>query len=205
MKRYILLFAWTVFLMLLSSGCAFVDQKVPLIYNQGVANVNAGNYGAIQVEKPTSPDLQEKNNGLFIIGNVKNTYGMKTADTVTGDSVSDWVTRALTMELEAAGFIPQIIDDIGTSTGKGIKTRVLKVWVEQDPGFWTVGAIAEVQLRIALYRDGNKIKEFDVESKGQGNRAMMGDNATKRESLRVALEACMKKVIPIIIETYSKE
>jgi hypothetical protein len=204
MQRSILLFTGTAVLMLISSGCALVDQKVPLTYNQGVADSNADKYGVIQVEKPTSPDLQKKSNGLFVVGNVKNTYGMKTADTVTGDSVSDWVANALSIELKTAGFTPQVVEDIGTS-GQGIKTRVLKVWVEQDPGFWTVGAIGEVQLRIALYRDGNKIKEFDVESKGQGNRAMMGDDATKRESLRIALEASMKKAIPIITETYSKE
>lgn len=204
MKRFILLFAGTAFLMLISSGCALIDQKVPLTYNQGVAAGDAGKYGAIQIEKPTSPDLEKKANGLVIVGNVKNTYGMKTADTVTGDSVSDWVAKALTIELTNAGFTPEVVDDIGAS-GQGIKTRVLRVWVDQDPGFWTVGAIGEVQMRVALYRDGNKIKEFDVESKGQGSRAMMGDDATKRDSLRVALEACMKKAIPIIKETYAKE
>lgn len=194
-----------VIMMLFTLGCAFVDQKVPLVYNQEVAGVNGEKYGPIQIEKPTPPDLETTKNGLVIIGNVKNTYGMKTADTVTGDSVSDWVAQALSIELKAVGFAPQVVDSVSSSTGQGVKTRVLKVWVEQDPGFWTVGAIGEVQLRIALYRNGKRIKEFDIESKGQGDRSMIDSASTKEESLRIALETCMKKAIPIIVDTYSKE
>jgi hypothetical protein len=191
--------------LMLLSGCALVDQKVPLVYGQASAGVRTQSSGDIRIEKPVPPELTVKGKGLAVIGSVKNTYGMKTADTVTTDSVSDWVAQALRTELEAAGFKPTVVDDISVSPDNGIKTRIIKVWVEQDPGFWTVGAIGEVQLRMALYREGKKVKEFDVESKGQGSRSMVGDETTKRDSLKVALETCMKKAVPIIVETYSKE
>jgi len=109
------------------------------------------------------------------------------------------------MELETCGFEPHIMDELSPSVRRGIETRIVKVWVDQDPGFWTVGALGEIQFRMTLYRGVSKIKEFDVDGKGQGDRSIVGDAGTKEESLRVALQACMKKAIPLIIETFSKE
>lgn len=188
----------------LTTGCAFVDQKVPLAYSQAVAGVEGGQGQSVQVETPTGAELKENKKGLCIVGNVKNSYGMKTADTVTENSVPQWIADAMCVELEAAGFAPQTVDTLPATAERGISTRVIKVWVEQDPGFWTVGAIGEVQLRISLYRGGEVVKEFDVESKGQGDRSIVGDAKTKEESLRTALEACLKEAMPIVVEAFKE-
>jgi len=202
MKRY--LFVGAIILMSISSGCAFVDDKVSLGYNQGALGAGSKNCGDIQVERPIAPEMKTKKNGQYVVGNVKNSYGMKTADAVTSDSIPGWVANALSIELKAAGFAPTVVDDIGTFTGPAVKTRIMKVWVEPDMGFWTLGAVGEVQLRMALYKDGRRIKEFDIESKGQPKRSAIELSwaAKKREALRIALEECMKKAIPIIVETY---
>jgi len=188
----------------LGSGCAFVDQKVPLAYQAPKASVQSSQGGNVSVEMPVCPEFGKNKKGLCIIGNVKNTYGMKTADTVTADSVPKWIADAFSTELQAAGFTPEIVDQLPSTAARGVSTRVIKVWVEQDPGFWTVGAIGEVQMRITLYRAGRVVKTFDVESKGQGNRSMVGDAATKQESLRIALATCMKETIPIMVESFKE-
>ena len=130
---------------------------------------------------------------------------MKTADVTTKDSVSAWVANALKKELDSVGFNASIVKSATETTENVVETRIIKVWVDQDPGFWTVGAIGEVQLRIVLYHKGNRMKEFDVESRGQGDRSMISTAGTKEESMMIALEACMKKTIPIIAETFSPE
>ncbi len=188
----------------LSSGCAFVDQKVPLEYNAAVADVEGGQGQSVVVAMPICPEMETTKKGLCIVGNVKNSYGMKTADTTTEDSVPQWITEALCVELEAAGFTPQTVEEMTSATERGVSTRVIKVWVEQDPGFWTVGAIGEIQLRMALHKNGQIVKEFDVESKGQGDRNVVGGSKTKEESLRIALEACMKEALPIIVDTFKE-
>jgi hypothetical protein len=191
-------------LLCLGSGCAFVDQKVSLTYDEAAADVHSDRGGAVDVEMPVCPEFDKTKKGLCIVGNVKNTYGMKTADTVTEDSVPQWIADALCTEIKAAGFEPQTVDKLPAATERGIGTRVIKVWVEQDPGFWTVGAIGEVQLRIAVYRNGEVVKEFDVESKGQGDRNVIGESTIKEESLRIALQTCMKEAIPVVVEAFEE-
>jgi len=186
-----------------SSGCAFVDQKVGLRYEQALTSGKGK--GPIEIATPVAPTLETKKKGFFIVGAVKNTYGMKTADTVTQDSIPQWIANALKTELEAAGFDVQLVNNLSRPVKRGIETRVVKVWVDQDPGLLTVGALGEVQFRMALYRGTNKVKEFDVDGRGQGSRSLIGDAETKAQSLQVALQACMKKAIPIIIETFSEE
>ncbi len=188
----------------LGSGCALVDQKVPLSYKQAVADAHSDRGGSVKIEMPVCQEFKQKKEGLYVIGNVKNTWGMKTADTVTDASVPQWIADALCTELKAAGFTPEIVDKLPVTAGPAVRTRVIKVWVEQDPGFWTVGAIGEVQLRMSVCRGDTIIKEFDVESKGQGPRGVFGDDVTKADSLRVALEICMKKVVPIVVETFKE-
>jgi hypothetical protein len=188
----------------LGSGCAFVDQKVALNYKQAVADAHSDRGGSVKVEMPVCQEFKQSKEGLYIVGNVKNTWGMKTADTVTDKSVPQWIADALCAELKAAGFAPEVVDRLPTTQNPGVRTRVIKVWVEQDPGFWTVGAIGEVQLRMAVCRGDTIVKEFDVESKGQGPRGLFGDAVTKEDSLRVALETCMKKAVPIVVETFKE-
>jgi len=191
-------------LLCLASGCALVDQKVPLTYNQAMAGVHSESGGDVYVETPVCSKLETNKKGLCIVGNVKNSYGMKTADTVTSDSVPQWIGDALCKELAAAGFTPKMVDKLPPEADRAVCTRVIKVWVDQDPGFFTVGAIGEVQLRMALYQGGKSVKEFDVESKGQGDRSIVGDANTKEGSLKVALEACMKEAIPVVVAMFKE-
>jgi hypothetical protein len=96
-----------------------------------------------------------------------------------------------------------MVDALAPGAHRGVETRIIKVWVDQDPGFWTVGALGEVQLRVALYEGGQKIKEFDVDAKGQGERGVVGDAVTKSDSLEAALQECMKETVPMIAETFA--
>ena len=189
----------------MNSGCAFVGQKIPLEYQNTVYDGNHVQGGAVAVVVPAEPEMKRKKNNNYVIGTVKNSYGMKTADVTTKDSVSAWVANALKKELDSVGFNASIVKSATETTENVVETRIIKVWVDQDPGFWTVGAIGEVQLRIVLYHKGNRMKEFDVESRGQGDRSMISTAGTKEESMMIALEACMKKTIPIIVETFSPE
>ncbi|QNN23449.1 hypothetical protein HED60_14580 [Planctomycetales bacterium ZRK34] len=184
------------------SGCAFVDQDLELKYQ--AAGYVSGADGTVVLGEPQAPELMAKEDKL-IIGTVKNTYGMKTADAVTDDSIPDWIAGAMASELEAAGFTVQRSDVASPQGQQVVVTRIIKVWVEQDPGFWTVGAITDLQLRIMLLRAGQTIKEFDVDSRGQGDRGLFGDDDVKEKSLRAALGVCLQKATPIIAETFSSK
>jgi len=183
-------------LIILTSGC---DQKVSLVYNNPVAEVFSDNYGFIQIENPTTSDFKKKGNGLTVIGDVRNSFNMKIGKYLAKDSISEWIVQALTKELYAAGFKPQFVNTLDSSEGNGIKTSIIKVWVNVN----TTVSTCEIHLRMALYCNGKRSKEFVVEGIGYGANIFLGP--IPKDSLRIALEECMKKAIPIIIDTYSKE
>jgi hypothetical protein len=187
------------------AGCAFIDQKVALTYMP--TTVSGQGSGEVAVVAPDDLELPEKDTQgkqMLVIGSVKNTFGMKTADAVTDHSVSDWITGALRMELVNSGYQPVVVDEVRRS-GKCIAFVIDRVRVDQDPGFWTVGAIGDVQLTFSLYDDGERVAEFVVESKGQGHRGVIGDAATKEAAIRVALQECMREAMTTINERFGDE
>lgn len=181
------------------TNCAFVDQKVDLSYEK-VVNARGGS-GEVFIAKPkNSHNLNRKPSGDWIIGTVKNTYGMKTADVITNNDIGDWIVGALMQELTFAGYSVKPVTELPNDVSKGIDLTVLKVFVDQDPGFWTVGAISDVQFMVEIWKNGVKIKSFNVAAKGD-ERSMAGTAETKGVSLRKAMQAAMQQAVPEIIKT----
>lgn len=93
---------------LLLGGCAFGDRKVPLTYPPGQ---NIVQRNAAQALAP-APNAQNVVLLAFIdqrpqkdrIGEVRNGFGMHTADVLAENNVADWVTLATEVELKKAGF-----------------------------------------------------------------------------------------------------
>lgn len=185
--------------LLVLANCAFVDQKVDLSYEK-VVNARGGS-GEVFIAKPkNSHNLNRKPSGDWIIGTVKNTYGMKTADVITSNDIGDWIVSALMQELTFAGYSVKPVTELPNDVSKGIDLTVLKVFVDQDPGFWTVGAISDLQFVVEAWKNGVKVKSFNVAAKGD-ERSMAGSAETKGVSLRKALQAAMQQAVPEIIRT----
>uniref|UniRef100_A0A7C4EK99 Lipoprotein n=1 Tax=Thermodesulfovibrio aggregans TaxID=86166 RepID=A0A7C4EK99_9BACT len=180
-------------------SCAFVDQKIDLTYER---TVNAkGGSGEVFIAKPkNNTGLNKKPTGEWIIGTVKNTYGMKTADVVTSNDIEDWIVKALMQELSFAGYTVTPVIELPEDVPKGIDLTILKVFVDQDVGFWTVGAISDVQFTVEIWKNGVKVKIFNVIAKGD-ERSIVGSAETKGISLRKALQSAMQQAVPEIIKT----
>ncbi|MFH1798512.1 MAG: hypothetical protein ABH844_04120 [Candidatus Omnitrophota bacterium] len=99
MKRIISFVAvLTVLSSIMASGCAFGTRRPKLEYS-AITPVCSQKDVRIRVEKISDvrPDKD-------VIGNVRNGFGMKTADVVTTTDIADWVTNALKLELNNAGY-----------------------------------------------------------------------------------------------------
>ncbi len=115
-------------------GCAFIDQRLDLAYERGTTAVPGRGSGIVAITKPTGPELDVKN-GQAIIGTVKNTYGMTTAKAIANTPVQEWIMGALSTELTGAGYQVQSLDSLPANCPRGVEVRIVKVWVDQDPGF----------------------------------------------------------------------
>lgn len=180
------------------TGCAFVDQKVDLSYERTV-NASGGS-GELFIAKPKEHQSLTKKSTSWVVGTVKNTLGMKTADVITENDIGDWLVGALSQELSVAGYSIKTVSELPNDVSKGLDLTILKVFVDQDPGFTSVGAISDVRFAVEIWKNGIKAKALNIAAKGD-ERSMIGSAKTKGISFRKAMQAAMQEAVPTIIKT----
>ncbi|MCI4627143.1 MAG: hypothetical protein L3V56_14440 [Candidatus Magnetoovum sp. WYHC-5] len=190
-------------LILFISGCAFVDQKVELQYDTvsaHVINSNSVKEKLLLSKNMDNVNLSKNESGKLIIGTVRNGYGMHTADVVTDKDVGDWIINAFKDEFSIFGYDVNIVDKLPVDIAKGINLVILRVFVDQDPGFFTVGAISDIQFNVEIWKDSVKVKTVNVIGKAD-ERNLASFSNDKELSLKKALQDALKKSIHEIIDT----
>lgn len=198
-RRSAFWFAALVGLSLSTASCAFVDQRVSLKYLPEGGPTPKG-YGVMTLltQVDIGVKLDTKSDGSYVIGNVKNGYGMTTADTITSDRLDDWIMAALTAELEGRGITVKRVEQLPSSFDVGARLVVTRFWVEQDAGWWTVGAITQLNLIGDLYSKGELVKKVAIEGTGD-SRSVVSGTGDREQSLQKALRAVMAKLVPDIL------
>ncbi len=95
-------------LVLLAGGCAFGDRTVTLAYPPPARE------GGVAVAAPAAPPLQtavvlqrfadqRRRTNTFSVGEVRNAWGIPTAEVVADSDVIEWVMRGIAAELAANG------------------------------------------------------------------------------------------------------
>ena len=123
------------------SGCAFGTRHPMLEYNT-VTPVKPANNISIKIS--TFSDTRPDKN---VIGNVRNGWGMKTADVITDTNIADWVSTALKSELKNAGY--NVIEE---DTKNLISGEVLKVYCDTYLNYE-----GEVMIKVVLKKDNSVI------------------------------------------------
>ena len=187
----------------LLSGCAFIDQKLSLRYTpQGAPAPLGVTERVLLTTIDLEASMQRKENSV-IIGNVKNGYGVKTADAVTESKVDEWILGELAADLQRRGFLVRRVEAFPAEYDAGARVILRRLWVEQDPGFWTVGAITDLSFALELYSKGHLVRKVIVSAKGD-SRSMMGLSTQKEESLEKALRAAMEQASNEIVSAFKQ-
>jgi len=119
------------------SGCAF-GTRHPMLAYTAITPVKAPNNISINVVQ-FNDSRPDKN----IIGNVRNGWGMKTADVITDTNIADWITNALKAELKNAGY--NVVQENASNSVSG---DVLKVYCDTYLNYE-----GEVMIKIVLKKD----------------------------------------------------
>lgn len=120
------------------NGCAFGTRR-PILEYSPITSIRPSNNIVLQVIQ-----LEDNRSDKNIIGNVRNAWGMKTADVVTDTNISRWITSALKSELKNAGYT--VVDENSENEIKGEVTRVYCDALLNYEG--------EVSIKIVLNRGG---------------------------------------------------
>lgn len=186
---------WMVFILLGLFACSPADKRADLSYDR---TVNAkGGLGELFIAKPSVKfDASRNASGDLVIGIIKGTG----RDVVTRDDVSDWLMRAFSEELNAAGYRVTEVQKLPGEVSKGLAISVSKLSADQTPETLTISTVSNMKVGAEVWRDGKLVKILtvtaDSEEKGIDRSAEPITNVLKR-----ALQDIMRRLVPDIIST----
>ena len=176
----------------LLSGCAFGDRKAALDYppvkeqSSGEAQAAPATQAGGTVIVETFSDIREDKT---VVGNVRNGFGMKTAKVLPQRDVTDWVREAFIYELEAAGYT--VVDGAAAPSGTAaVSGDILRAYC--DMYFSYDGQVA---LRVEANKDGKVLLNQSYTGKGSVGISWAGTGDSFSESLSLALQAALQKVV----------
>ena len=178
------------FLFLTTYGCAFGTRHVKLnpLKTSFVTDAT-GESAFVEVMDKRDPELKP------VVGHVKNTYGMRTAQVVADKEVSVWIKDIIVEELKRSGAF--VIADEAVLDNKATKITI-DVLVFYAQAYMRYGG--EVTVAVTLTKDNKKI----VSEKTYTGKATLGMNwgassESYQKVLELATEEMLKTLMPDII------
>ena len=175
-----------------SSGCAFGTRHAELTYppvdrepGALVAAARAGEAGAACCDVVLNvSDMRAETRR---IGNVRNTFGMDTADVVTSDDVRTWVEDAFKHELTSAGYA---VVPAGSDHAIMLDADITKVHCDV---YLTYDG--EVSMTVSLSREGMPALEKHYEGSGSVGLSWAATAQSYAGSLALALQDAVSHVM----------
>jgi hypothetical protein len=186
------------FLAVLLSACAFGTRRVTLSYpppaasyglvKEAVAAGGAADQGKVSIV--TFTDVR----GTPLIGDVRNGYGMHTADVVTDTSISEWSTNALDFELRQRGYAVSVVQSVPTGPDDlWVSGQVVEVYCHAMFNYeGKVGALARIG------RGAATISERRYDGEGSAGLNLAAYSGSYGDSLGLALQAVVKQIADAI-------
>jgi len=172
-------------LMLSSTGCALVDMKLPLSYKP--AGQPSLGHGAVEIAQPPDPQFKKNREGLPIIGNVRNGYGMHTADVVAKDSIPRWFANSTAAQLSEAGYQTVVVDRLSPTCQRGIEIDIRRIMTDMDPGMFSIGGVSQIECVMTVTKNGEPVEQIRFESMAD-DRGIVGGGGELEKGLEKAMQ-----------------
>ena len=181
----------------LLSGCAFGTREVMLAYppsvtENGIKEAQASAQTAKNDIKVIIGKLDDKRTVTHRIGNVRNGFGMDTADVVATNDVRNWVVNALEWELNNAGYSVTRSESGGDDTKSAvtISGEINEIYCDV---FFTYDGKATVILKAMQH--GKDIVNNTYIGSGSAGTNWAASSEGYGKSLAKALQVAMNKFI----------
>jgi hypothetical protein len=182
--------------MLALTGCAFGTRMAELSYppnEQGGGLIESAH--AAQTEMPRSRNIvlnvSDERSERSRIGNVRNTFGMDTADVVTKDDVAGWVEGALANELTNAGY------HVTRSGEAAIGDGVISLQAEILTVYCDVYLTYDGEVSMMVILEGKERDTIRKQFEGEGGVGLnwAATSESYAESLALALKDVISKIL----------
>ncbi len=190
--------------LLMSAGCATVDQKVNLGYAPFDRSFGRHS-GTIVVSRidPARPAPRSEK-GEWLIGSLNNVHGVRQADITSDRNLAEWTTDALILELKQAGYTVTQAQAMPSATPRGLIISDIESFTNVNSGVVTDELKHELRFTVTLIKNGDKVKTFGVASRDNRLLPLRVSKAEQEKILLLSLQDAMKQVIPEIITFMSQ-
>ncbi len=152
-----------------ATGCAFGTREVELLYppqenvtSTMVGEANAAPAAVVPGVKVILVPFEDLRANQKKVGQVRNGYGMKTADVNVTNDVSQWLTAALKLELENAGYDVTVSDEADDTVAPLISGEILVVFCDSYMTYE-----GEVSFLVTVTKDGQELMRSNYHGEGQ--------------------------------------
>ena len=191
----------------LLAGCAFGTRQPTLIYPPAS---ESGEKSIAHAEARPSPKnvqivlkpFTDQRSNKKVVGTVRNALGMRTAEVIPTNSVTDWVTQALGTELRNDGYT--VVSEIPAGTPRGasavVSGEILNVFC--DMYFSYTG---QVSLVAKVSQDGKEVLNKHYAGEGSAGVAVAMTAESYAQSLALALSSALKQFVSDLDKTLSPQ
>jgi hypothetical protein len=185
-------------LVALTTGCALGNRHIVLTYPPPPSSSGGGPAVAEAAPAPLSSAMpivvipfNDTRTDTLHVGEVKNALGMRTAWVLSDSDVSEWVTAAVTKELERSGY--QVTRTANAADAGGtpmLSGDILKVF---GSAYMTYGG--DVTLLARVTRDGKEIHQKTYTSHQMGGMSLTASGGGYSNALAAALAEDIRALI----------
>ena len=189
------------------SGCAFGTRQPTLIYPPAVESGEKAVAHAAAMPSPKTVQIvlkpfTDQRSDKKVVGTVRNALGMRTADVIPTNSVTDWVTQALGTELRDNGYT--VVSELPSGTLPGssavVSGEILNVFC--DMYFSYTG---QVSLVARVNRDGKEVLNKHYAGEGSAGLAVAMTAESYAQSLALALSSALKQFVSELDKSLSPQ
>jgi hypothetical protein len=180
----------------LLAGCAFGVRNATLLYPPKaepgiVPQAQAASPPAARKARIALVTFIDQRTEKKAVGTMRNGFGMRTADVLATNSVTDWVTQAVKMDLEKSGYtVVSAVGGVQAGTGAVVSGEVLNVFCDMYMSY-----TGQVSLLMRVSRDGKDLSTKHYSGEGSAGIAFAGTAESFAESLSLALAAALRQFI----------
>lgn len=179
------------------SGCAFGTRQPTLTYPPAPdsAAVPAAQAAPKVAPKNTTvvlANFRDERSDKSVVGTVRNGFGMRTADVVPTNNVSDWVTQAVGTELRANGYkvVNGTAADPNDPNSLLVSGDILNVFCDMYMSY-----TGQVSLLAKASKGNGDLLTNHYAGEGSAGLVMAATSESYAESLALALQNALKKFV----------
>ena len=183
--------------LIITSGCAFGTRQPTLVYPPKEETSNTG------VAYAATPSVQHQNKIVLqpftdqrtdkkLVGTVRNTFGMRTADVIPANNVATWVTDAVKIELEANGYdvLGKTPDGVENGQYATVSGEILNVFCDMYLSY-----TGQVSLIVKASKEGTVLLNKSYSGEGSAGLAWAMTEESYSQSLALALASALKQFV----------